>query len=127
MRWMIALLALILLPAGASGAERELPDALKDKDPQELMAIGLGLMQLSDEEKTRFGEIIDAFVQDLKGAIATEMRRNAPNADRRIKKKVTQLFEDLDQRTAGIVSESRNPGYLVFKKGLADQMKPGRK
>ncbi len=119
-----ALLCSLLLIAGFANAEQQLPEALQDAEPQQLMGVGFGLMQLSEPEKQAFGKIIRTFGQDVRSAIASEARKNAPNRQRRIRRRVEFLFEDLDERLSDIVTEERRQGYLIFKKGLAQQMRP---
>lgn len=126
-------LSALLFPAVLSFAAepRELPaevqEAIDNADPQTLMAAGFGLMKLTEDEKARFGEIVKAFGEDVRSAVAKEMRRNAPNRRRRIRRSMTRLFDDLDERVRPIVNEQRLPGYRLFKKGLAEQMRPGQR
>lgn len=119
-------LTLLLLPIGAMADDIKLPDNLKDADPQTLMAVGFGLMKLSDGEKEKFGDIIGEFTKDVRSAVSAEMRRNLPNAPRRINRRMSNLFDDLDKRVKPIVNKDRMQGYLLFKKGLAEQMRPRR-
>ena len=119
-------LAMLLLPFSALADDVKLPDSLKDADPQTLMAVGFGLMKLDDSEKEKFGDIIGEFTKDVRLAVSAEMRRNLPNAPRRVKRRMDNLFDDLDQRVKPIVNKDRMQGYLLFKKGLAEQMRPRR-
>lgn len=123
MRWIAApFLFALAMPMLAAQA---LPEALKDADPQKLMAVGFGLMQMDEDEKTRFGTTIQEFNKQAADMIKTEMWRNRPNKGRTIRRKLADMFEDLDERVKPIVTEGREPGWRIFKKGLADQMKPG--
>lgn len=119
-------LALLFLPIGVLADEMKLPDALKDATPQQLMGVGFGVMKFNESEKEQFGKIIGKFSHDVQAAVTAEARRNLPNAPRRIKRRLHNLFKDLDNRVKPVVTKERWQGYLIFKKGLAEQMEPKR-
>ena len=105
----------------------ELSEILKDAPPQKLMAIGLGLMDLDAARKAEFGKVIDEFSVKTGKAIRKIMKRNAPGMPRKIGNKLKRAFSDLDKKMKPIVPEQKWGAYLIFKKGLADQLTPGRK
>lgn len=105
-------------------ASPELPESLETAEPTVIMAAGFGLMDLSDDEKARFGEIIRDFTGDVRKRVQLEARRNAPNLERRMQRRVGNLFDDLDDRVRPLVNEERRTGYQIFKVGLYRQMQP---
>ncbi|MCB1646361.1 MAG: hypothetical protein KDI36_12955 [Pseudomonadales bacterium] len=126
MKNLLFLLAFLLSPL-LSAAEQELPEALKDADPQTLMGVGFGMMNLTEEEKAEFGAIIGKFNKDTGTRIAKELKKKAADAPRRIRKVLKNNFEDLDEATSHLVTADRRNGYLIFKKGLADQFSPPKR
>jgi len=105
---------------------QELPDVLKDAPPQKLMAVGLGLMDLDADRKAEFGKVVDKFSIKTGKAIRKIMKKNEPGMPRRIGKKLKRAFKDLDKQMEPIVPKEKWDAYLIFKKGLADQLTPGR-
>jgi hypothetical protein len=103
----------------------EISDLLKDAPPQKLMAVGLGLMDLNEAEKAEFGKVVDEFSVKTGKAIRNIMKRNAPGMPRKIGKKLRRAFSDLDKKMKPIVPMEKWDAYLIFKKGLADQLTPG--
>lgn len=119
--------ALILsMFAGLATAATELPEALETAEPAVIMAFGFGLMELSDDEKAEFGEIIREFTGDVQRRVQTEANRNAPDLERRMQRRVSNLFDELDDRVKTVVNEERRTGYQIFKLGLYRQMQPNR-
>lgn len=102
-----------------------LPDVLKDAPPQKLMAVGLGLMDLDAGRKAEFGKVVDEFSVKTGKAIRNIMKRNAPGMPRKIGNKLKRAFSDLDKKMKPIIPEQKWDAYLIFKKGLADQLTPG--
>lgn len=72
------------------------------------------------------GEALPEALEDVRTAVATETRKNAPHRDRRIRKRLDYLFEELDERVSPVVTKERREGYRIFKHGLAEQMRPDR-
>ncbi|MEX0942349.1 MAG: hypothetical protein WD002_07370 [Pseudomonadales bacterium] len=105
-------------------AEPELPQSLEAAEPSVIMAAGFGLMNLSDDEKASFGEIIRQFTDDVQKRVQLEARRNAPNLEHRMRRRVNNLFDDLDNRVKPLIDEERLAGYQIFKAGLYRQMQP---
>lgn len=105
-------------------AATELPESLETAEPAVIMAFGFGLMDLSDDEKAKFGKIIREFTGDVQKRVQTEARRNAPHLERRMQRRVSNLFDELDNRVKTLVSEERRTGYQIFKLGLYRQMQP---
>ncbi len=103
----------------------ELPDVLKDAPPQKLMAVGLGLMELDDNQKAEFGKTVDAFAVETSKAIRKILRKNEPGMPRKIEKKLTRSFKKLDKQVEPIVPKEKWEAYLIFKQGLAKQLTPG--
>ncbi len=103
----------------------ELPDVLKDAPPQKLMAVGLGLMELDDAKKAEFGKTVDEFAVKTGKAVSKIIRRNEPGLERKVAKKLKKAFMDLDEQVKPIIPPEKWEAYLIFKKGLADQLTPG--
>jgi len=118
-------LALLLMPAVLL-AEADAPVTVKDGDARTLMSAGFVMMKMSDEEKAQFSEIVSKFNAEAKIKLARELRRDVPNRDRQVDRLLEKLFTDLDKRVEPLVTEERQAGYVLFKQGLADQMRPGR-
>ena len=108
-----------------AGAQ-EFPEVLKDAPPQKLMAVGLGLMDLEDDRKAEFGRVVDDFSVKTVKAIRKIMKSNEPGMPRKIGKRLKRAFKDLDKQMEPIVPKEKWEAYLIFKKGLADQLTPGR-
>lgn len=125
MRFTITLILSML--AGFAVAEIELPTSLENAEPAVIMAAGFGLMNLSDDEKAQFGEIIRTFSDDVQKRMQLEARRNAPDLAQRMKRRVNSLFDDLDDRVKPVVNAEREVGYQIFKAGLYRQMQPSGK
>lgn len=122
MRFAIALI--LSMVTWLAAAEPELPEALETAEPTVIMAAGFGLMNLSEEEKAEFGGIIREFTGDVQARMQIEARRNAPDLERRMRRRVNNLFDDLDDRVKPLVNEERLAGYQIFKAGLYRQMQP---
>lgn len=123
----ITITLILSMLAGFAIAESKLPESLENAEPAVIMAAGFGLMNLSDEEKVIFGEIIKDFSSDVQERMQLEARRNAPDLERRIKRRVNSLFADLDDRVKPVLNEERDVGYQIFKEGLYRQMQPSSK
>lgn len=107
-------------------AAAELPDALQDASPQQLMAVGLGMMELDDDRKAQFGKTVDDFAVKTSKSISKIIRRNEPGMPRKIGKKLSRAFKDLDKQVESIVPAEKWEAYLIFKAGLAAQLTPGQ-
>ncbi len=119
--WLLSCVALF-----PSAGAQELPEVLKDASPQKLMAVGLGLMDLESDRKAEFGKVVDEFSVKTAKAIRKIMKRNEPGMPRKIGKRLKRGFNDLDKQMASIVPKEKWDAYLIFKKGLSDQLTPGR-
>ena len=115
---------ILLMFTGFAAAEPQLPESLEAAEPTVIMAAGFGLMNLSEDEKARFGDIIRNFTSDVQKRMQMEARRNAPDLEHRMKRRVNNLFNDLDKRVKPVVTEERLAGYQIFKAGLYRQMQP---
>ena len=122
MRFAITLI--LSMVAWLASAEPELPGPLQTAEPTVIMAAGFGLMNLSEDEKTKFGGIIREFTSDVQARMQVEARRNAPDLERRMQRRVNNLFDDLDKRVKPLVNDERLAGYQIFKAGLYRQMQP---
>ncbi|MCB1694445.1 MAG: hypothetical protein KDI19_16855 [Pseudomonadales bacterium] len=122
------ILGILLSVLGLSAlADDALPEPLENAEPNVIMAAGFGLMNLSDEEKAKFGGIIKQFTADVHQKVQNEARRPAPNLERRLARRVRLMFDDLDDRVKPVVNEERLAGYRIFKEGLYRQMQPSGK
>jgi len=117
-------LALLLAPAVLL-AEADAPVTVQDGDARTMMSSGFVMMDMSNEEKEQFSKIVGKFNAEAKIKLARELRRDVPNRDRQVDKLLERLFADLDKRVEPLVTEERQAGYVLFKQGLADQMRPG--
>ena len=127
LKWMSLLMLLLAgqLSFVQQSYGQELQEMLKDAPPQKLMAVGLGLMDLNDANKAEFGKVVDEFSVKTGKAIRNILKRNGSDKPRQIGKKLKRSFKNLDKRMKSIVPENKWDAYLIFKKGLADQLTPG--
>ena len=130
-------MAILLATAGAAAAESTAPAAAPAAAPAPVelpVWMSPDLIQatvqigMTDAQKPEFSKAVGGYVSAHFSMLPNEVKRNAPDLERRIKSKDKALLHKLDAQVHEILTKEQLPAYdnykKVLQKGLASAPLP---